>query len=152
MINKNSIHVLNTLIEINNDRIEGYDTASRETEKDDLKTLFSQLIQTSEECKTQLRNEVLKLGGTPNAGTTTGGMLFSVWRDVKSALSRQDHKGILNACEDGEVVAVNAYESVLKTYPEDIATPLRTLLHTQLQLLGNDRKRIRESLNRLINA
>jgi uncharacterized protein (TIGR02284 family) len=152
MVNKKSIHVLNTLIEINNDRIEGYDTALRETENDDLKTLFSQLIQTSEECKTQLRNEVLRLGGTPIAGTTTGGMLFSVWMDVKSALTRQDHKGILKSCEDGEDIAVHAYENVLKTYPEDITTPQRTLLHSQLQLIENDRNKIRESRDKLVNA
>jgi len=35
--------VLNTLIENNNDRIEGYETASNETEEQDLKTLFAQL-------------------------------------------------------------------------------------------------------------
>jgi hypothetical protein len=64
MINEKSIAVLNTLIGVNNDRIEGYDTALRETEENDLKTLFSQLIQTSEENKTRLRNEVLSMGGT----------------------------------------------------------------------------------------
>jgi hypothetical protein len=32
--------VLNTLIIINNDRIEGYETAAKETEEQDLKVLF----------------------------------------------------------------------------------------------------------------
>lgn len=152
MVNEKSIKLLNGLIEINNDRIEGYDTALREIEENDLKTLLSQLTQTSEKCKTQLRNEVLKLGGTPVVGTTTGGMPFGVWRDVKSALLRQDHKGILNAFEDGENVALDAYKNVLKICPEDITTPQRTLLHTQLQVIDNDRNRIKELRDRLISA
>ena len=157
MVNEKSIDLLNGLIGINNDRMEGYDTAFydtalRETEENDLKTLFSQLAQSSEECKTQLRNEVLKLGGTPIGGSTTGGMLFSVWSDIKSAVSRQDHKGILNAFEDGENVALDAYQKVLKICPEDMTTPQRTLLNTQFQLMDNDRNKIKELRDRLISA
>jgi len=152
MVNEKSIKLLNGLIEINNDRIEGYDTALRETEEDDLKTLFPQLIQTSEECKTQLSNEVLKLGGTPVAGSTTGGMLFSVWTGIKSALTRQDHKGVLDSCLEGEDIAVDAYDKVLKTSPEDITTQQRTMLHTQLELINNDRNKIRKVLDKLINV
>jgi uncharacterized protein (TIGR02284 family) len=152
MVNEKSIKLLNGLIEINNDRIEGYDTALRETEEDDLKTLFSQLIQTSEECKTQLRNEVLKLGGIPVAGSTTGGMLFSVWTEIKSALTRQDHKGVLDSCLHSEDIAVDGYDKVLKTSPEDITTQQRTMLHTQLELINNDRNKIRQVRDKLINV
>jgi hypothetical protein len=45
--------VLNTLIEINNDRIEWYETASKETKEQDLKTLFAQLSQTIQKCKNE---------------------------------------------------------------------------------------------------
>ena len=40
MDNEKTIAALNSLIQINNDRFEGYDTAFRETEEQDLKTLF----------------------------------------------------------------------------------------------------------------
>ena len=49
MDNKKSIDVLNTLIEINNDRIEGYETASKETDEPDLIKLFTQLVASSDE-------------------------------------------------------------------------------------------------------
>ena len=42
MDNEKTLDVFNTLIEINNDRIEGYETATAETEEQDLKVLFSQ--------------------------------------------------------------------------------------------------------------
>ena len=51
MENETTIAVLNTLITINNDRIEGYETASKETEEQDLKTLFAQFSSTSQKCK-----------------------------------------------------------------------------------------------------
>ena len=41
MENKEITSCLNKLIEINNDRVEGYDKASKETDDSDLKSLFS---------------------------------------------------------------------------------------------------------------
>ena len=73
MDNNKTIEVLNTLITINNDRIEGYETAAKETEEQDLKTLFAQFSSTSQRCKLELNNEVNKLGGTPAEGTLTTG-------------------------------------------------------------------------------
>jgi len=55
MDNEKTIDVLNTLIQINNDRIEGYETASKETEEHDLKTMFAQFTKTSEKNNTQTR-------------------------------------------------------------------------------------------------
>ncbi|MCC7453297.1 MAG: hypothetical protein IT222_03950, partial [Crocinitomix sp.] len=48
MKNEKSIEVLTTLITINNDRIEGYETASKESKESDLKSLFAKFIATSE--------------------------------------------------------------------------------------------------------
>jgi hypothetical protein len=53
MEKEKSIDVLNTLIEINNYRIEGYETASKETKEQDLKTLFAQLSHTIQKCKNE---------------------------------------------------------------------------------------------------
>ena len=54
MNKEKSIDVINSLIEINNDRIEGYETASKETQEADLKSVFSQFAKTSEKCKLEL--------------------------------------------------------------------------------------------------
>jgi uncharacterized protein (TIGR02284 family) len=51
MDNEKTIDVLNTLITINNDRIEGYETAAKETEEHELKTVFAQFSATSQKCK-----------------------------------------------------------------------------------------------------
>jgi len=63
MEEQKTIDVLNKLVEINNDRIEGYNTAASELEEEDLKTLFSQFAQTSQKCNQDLSREILRLGG-----------------------------------------------------------------------------------------
>lgn len=106
---------LNNLIQINNDRIQGYLTASKETEEPDLKSLFSELMQTSQENRRELTEEVTRMGGTPIEGTTVSGKVYRAWMDVKSALTSKDRKAILSSCEFGEDVAVKTYETELET-------------------------------------
>lgn len=120
MENQKTIEVLNTLITINNDRIQGYETASKETKEQDLKKMFAQFTQTSQKCKQQLVAEVEKLRGEPAEGTKTSGKFFREWMDVKAALTGKDRKAILNSCEYGEDVAVDTYKKALKDNLSDI--------------------------------
>ncbi|MFV8377038.1 PA2169 family four-helix-bundle protein [Flavobacterium sp. LB1P62] len=143
MDQEKSIDVLNTLIEINNDRIEGYETASEETEESDLKALFSQLMKTSQNCKMELVSEVQKLGGEPIEGTRTTGKFFRVWMDVKAALTGKDRKAILNSCEYGEDVAVNTYEKALKDDIEDLTSEQREMLEAQYKLIKADHDKVK---------
>jgi Domain of unknown function (DUF2383) len=64
MENEKTFEVLNSLVEINHDRIEGYKTAMEETKDDEkLKASFSQFQQTSFSCNTSLVAQVRQLGG-----------------------------------------------------------------------------------------
>ena len=81
------IDALNTLVEINSDRIEGYEKAYENTEEIDLKELFSRFKQTSRNCQIELTREINKLGGGVTEGTTTSGKFFRAWLDVKSAIT-----------------------------------------------------------------
>lgn len=108
-----SIDVLNSLVEINNDRIEGYKHAADETDEATMKSLFSELAETSRKCNQELSAEIRKMGGTPKEGTATSGKIYRVWMDVKAALTNKNRKAILSSCETGEDVAVKAYEDAL---------------------------------------
>jgi hypothetical protein len=66
MNKEKTIEALNTLVVINNDRIEGYQTAATETEQKDLKELFLLFQVTSQKCKKELVAEITNLGGTPD--------------------------------------------------------------------------------------
>lgn len=143
MENEKTIDVLNTLITINNDRIEGYETAAKETEEHDLKTLFAQFSATSKKCKQELTNEVSKLGGTPAEGTMVSGKFFRVWMDVKAALTGKDRKAILNSCEYGEDVAKDTYEKALKNDADNLSAQQQTMIKAQHTLLKADHDKVK---------
>ncbi len=142
MDNEKTIDVLNSIIQINNDRIEGYETASKETEEIDLKTLFAGFMKTSEQCNEDLENEVEKLGGEPTESTRLTGKFFRVWMDVKAALTGNDRKAILNSCDYGEKAAQDAYESVLTEELENLTAEQQTILAAQNKLLEADQNKI----------
>ena len=147
MENEKTIAVLNTLITINNDRIEGYETASKETEEQDLKTLFAQFSSTSQKCKHELMNEVSKLGGTAAEGTLTIGKFFRVWMDVKAALTGKDRKAILNSCEYGEDQAKDTYEKALENDKENLSMEQQTMIKAQHSLLKADHDKVKSMRN-----
>ncbi|OYU84853.1 MAG: hypothetical protein CFE24_04290 [Flavobacterium sp. BFFFF2] len=138
-----TIDVLNTLITINNDRIEGYETAAKETEEYDLKTLFAQFSATSLQCKIVLKNEVIQLGGDPAEGTLTSGKFFRVWMDVKAALTGNDRKTILNSCEYGEDMAKETYEKALENEDENLSLDQQAMIKAQHELLAADHNKIK---------
>jgi len=150
MDNEKTVDVLNTLIEINNDRIEGYETASKETDEEDLKRLFSHMIETSTTCRQELTKEVERLGGTPKEGTKITGKFFRAWMDVKAALTGKDNKAILNSCEYGEDVAVETYDNALKNDDEHLGIEQRTMIELQREVIKADHDSIKELRDQLV--
>ncbi len=133
-----TIDALNRLVIINNDRMEGYVTASGETEEADLREMFYQFEKSSLKCRAELVAEIRRLGGTPDEGTRTTGKFFRVWMEVKAALTGNDRDAILNSCEYGEEVAFDAYKSVLTDHADDLSPEQRTMLFAQQSVLKLD--------------
>lgn len=138
MDNEKTVDVLNTLIQINNDRIEGYDTAFKETEEKDLKAYFSQFMLTSQKCKQELVDEVTRLGGEPTESTRVSGKFFRVWMDVKAAITGKDRKAILGSCEYGENVADETYQHALLDELAYLKSEQQTMINAQHSLLKAD--------------
>ena len=141
-----TIDGLNSLIEINNDRIEGYEKASNETEENDLKSLFASFIRTSQKCRLELIDEVHFLGGTPAEGTKISGKFYRAWMDIKSAITGRDRKTVLDSCEYGEDVAVNTYDKVIDDFGDvslGTSSPLKALLFKQRNLIKADHDKVK---------
>ncbi len=151
MENQQNIDVLNNLVEINNDRIEGYRKALDETSDADLKILFSQFLQNSQKCKTELISELTLIGGTPVEGTRTSGKFYRAWMDIKAALTGNDREAVLNSCEYGEDVAVGTYRDVLKDDIGKISVAQQTLINSQYNLLQGDHNKVKEIRNAMAN-
>ena len=105
--NDKLVGVLNDLIQINNDRINGYEKAIEEIkDKDvDLQGIFSSMANDSRKYSAELSREVIRLGGNPDTGTTESGKLYRVWMDVKALFTGKDRQAILESCEFGEDAA-----------------------------------------------
>jgi uncharacterized protein (TIGR02284 family) len=144
---KEVVDSLNNLIQINNDRIQGYLTAAKETDEADLKNIFGEMMQTSQECRRDLTAEVTKLGGTPIEGTTVSGKVYRAWMDVKSALTSKDRKAILNSCEFGEDIAVKTYETEIESNSLTASDVLRIVEDQYSKIkAGHDQiKRLRDA-------
>lgn len=118
--NKEFIEVLNDLIRINHDRTEGYHKAVEELKPTDidLKTMFSNMANTSVQYANALAAEVRNLGGTPASDSTQSGKLYRVWMDIRSGMSARDRKSVLALCEFGEDAAQKAYNLALESDAE----------------------------------
>lgn len=130
--NENLIEVLNDLVEINNDRINGYMKASKET-KDldaDLKAVFNKMADESQQYKSELAQRVISLGGKPAEGTTNSGKIYRVWMDVKATFTGHDRQSVLESCEFGEDAAQKAYKLALSSDVE-MDAETRTLITDQ---------------------
>lgn len=118
--NEKLIEVLNDLIQINNDRIAGYEKAIDEV-KDmdvDLRGLFQTMANESREYVSELGIEVARLGGEIATGTTNSGKIYRAWMDIKSAFAVNERESVLESCEYGEDAAQKAYEEALATDAE----------------------------------
>ena len=131
------VEVLNSLVQINNDRIEGYGHALKETEDTDLIVLFSKMMAKSQSLKTSLMNEVQKYGGEPTESTTTLGKAFRVWMDFKATLTGKDRKAILTSCEFGEDAAQVTYADALKESDHLPPYLVQMISEQKAQLLGD---------------
>jgi len=138
MDNEKTIEALNSLVVINNDRVEGYKTAEAEAKETDLKMLFSDLMETSVQNKKELSAEITRLGGTPDDGTKLSGKIYRVWMDLKAVLTGDDRKAILDSCEYGEKVALDLYKKVLIEDHQNINESQQEMLNRHHALLTTD--------------
>jgi uncharacterized protein (TIGR02284 family) len=119
------------VFKINNDRVEGYERAEKETDDLTLKTLFTKFAAQSRSYKSELEGLVRSHGEDPATGTTTSGKFYRAWMDIKSALTGKDRKAIVASCEFGEDVAKETYQDVLKDLNEASST-VRAILERHL--------------------
>ena len=142
------VEVLNDLIQINNDRIVGYQKAIKELRADDqdLKGLFDQLIIESQQIKSDLTREVSVLhGNAETSGTTASGKIYRAWMSVKAVFSGESRHAVLSNCERGEDAAQKAYSDALQT--DKLPAFLREMLTSQQDTLKESHDEIRDLRN-----
>jgi uncharacterized protein (TIGR02284 family) len=143
--NENLVEVLNDLIKINNDRIDGYEKALEEV-KDidlDLRGMFQKMANESRDNVAELSREVTSLGGEVATGTTNSGKIYRVWMDIKATFTGHDRTSVLESCEYGEDAAQEAYEDALAT-DADLPVNIRQIITDQKSSLKNSHDLIKK--------
>jgi len=140
-VNKKTVSLINELIIINHDRIEGYEKATKETEDPQLKSLFTHLADESRQFKNELVREVVNQGGSPSEGTSTSGKIYRAWMDIRAALTGKDRKAIISSCEFGEDAALEAYEDVL--HSDELSMETRDIITNQKNALTQSHNKIK---------
>ena len=143
--NEKLTEVLNDLIEINNDRVAGYEKAAKETESIDvdLQAIFHSMSNDSRKYAAELTQEVKRLGGEPSTGSTNSGKIYRAWMDVRAALTKRDRHAIVSSCEYGEDAAQKAYDEALATDAE-LPTEIRQLITDQKSKLKSSHDKIKK--------
>lgn len=131
---KETIEVLNDLVQINNDRIVAYEKAIRQTktEDTDLKILYASMVAEGHRMKIALATEVQALGAEIEQGTTTSGRIYRTWMDVKAIFTGHNRHTILANCMAGEEAIQRAYQMALG---HDLPAYIRELLTRQQDTL-----------------
>ena len=139
------VSVLNDLIRINNDRIVGYERASKESKNIDVDLIatFNKMADQSRKYKAELVQQVSRLGGDAASDTTVSGKVYRVWMDLKAAITGKDRESILGSCEYGEDVAQRAYEAALES-DAYMSTEVRQMISSQKRDLKTSHDLIRK--------
>ncbi|WP_316831668.1 PA2169 family four-helix-bundle protein [Pedobacter aquatilis] len=126
-----TVSVLNDLIQINNDRADGFDKAAKDLKEEniDLKATFEKLSADSRTNVTELAGLVGKKGDNPDTGNTILGSLHRAWIDIKASFGGDDRHSILAECERGEDAIKKAYRDALSD--QDLGTEVRDVLLSQ---------------------
>lgn len=132
------INILNRLVEVNNDRLEGYKTALAETHEADVRLLFEECARTSQNCHAELSTEIRALGGSPFKGTRISGKFFRIWMDVKAAITMTERRTILNSCQYGDEMAIQSYEEVLLKHLHNLTISQQNMVQAQYELIKAD--------------
>ncbi|MET0949221.1 MAG: PA2169 family four-helix-bundle protein [Pseudomonas sp.] len=132
-INKESISILNDLIETSKDGEKGFQTSAEDIKNPAVKAFF---LSRSAEIATAVRElqvEVRALGGDPETSSSVSGTLHRAWVDLKSTLTGKDDVAILNEVERGEDVALKAYKEALqKATEKNLPANVTGLIRKQL--------------------
>ncbi|CAN5604642.1 PA2169 family four-helix-bundle protein [soil metagenome] len=111
---KKSVDKLNELLEKNYDAEQGYRNAAEDTNNSLIKKFLLDHSKERYDFGHQLKDEITKLGGKPDKGTSLTADIHRKWMDLKTAIAGNSDKAVIEECERGERAALQDYKEVLE--------------------------------------
>lgn len=130
-ITKETIKVLNDLIETSKDGEAGFKDLAEQTKSAELKAVFTSAAADTASAAAELQGLVRQLGGDPETSTSVAGDLHRRWVDLKAAITGKDDAALLNEAERGEDVAKMSYTKALEN--ADVAPEVRAVIQKQYE-------------------
>lgn len=143
MENIKIIEGIKTLIQVNNDRIQGYESAMKESNEADLKSNFFRFIQSSRRSKSQLVQVLIKSGGSPVQENKLTGRFNGMLLNLKAAIRRKDRLSIFSCWENVEDLVAEMYERILKNECGGLSADHAGIIGLQRSVLEADRHKVK---------
>lgn len=112
---KNPVEILNDLLEKNYDAEQGYKKAAEDIGNTLLKTYLNDNSKQRYDFGHEIKEEIIKLGGKPEKGTSLIADLHRKWIDLKSVVAGNNDKAVIEECEKGEKAALQDYQIALES-------------------------------------
>lgn len=136
-----TIDVLNNLIETARDGQNGFQTAAEGASTSALKTFFSDSATERANFVTELSRLVTSLGGEPHETGHVAGAVHRGWINIKTAVSGNDDKAILEEAERGEDYAKKAFSDALS---ESLPAETRAVVERMAKQVQQTHDRVRD--------
>jgi uncharacterized protein (TIGR02284 family) len=126
-VTHNVTSTLNGLIETCKDGEQGFRQAAEKVQDPSLRSLFTRYSTQRAEYARNLQQLVTTLGDSPAESGHVAATLHRGWIGLKSALSKNEDKAIIDECEAGEDAAIEAYKAAIANQlPANIDQVVRT--------------------------
>ncbi|MEE4678663.1 PA2169 family four-helix-bundle protein [Pseudomonas alliivorans] len=122
-INKETISILNDLIETSKDGEEGFKTSAENAKSPQVKSFLARRSTEVAAAVRELQQHVTQLGGKPEDSTSVSADLHQAWVKLKTAFTSSDDKAVLEEVERGEDVAKKSYSKALEKSREKGVSP-----------------------------
>ena len=141
MVEREVISTLNGLIETCRDGEQGFREAAENLRDRNVKDLFAEFASERARFAEELKDQVQRLGGTPEEGGSTSGAVHRGWMNVKEAVTGRDDKAIISEAERGEDVAVERYREALR---EPLPATVESVVSRQFEHVRQAHDRVRD--------
>ena len=127
---KDTVKVLQNIIEKNYDAKKGYAKAMQEAKSPTLKRFLQQQAAQRGRFATAIDQKLRQLGAAPKESGSVTGAMHRTWIDLKSALANNDDEAVLEEVIRGEKASVDKYQEVIK---KNVLVPnVKTVLQSQM--------------------
>jgi uncharacterized protein (TIGR02284 family) len=106
--------IITDLVNINQDRSNGFANAASQSAEEDVRSLFNDLAAQSLLFINELREYMKTKTELPSGETVASGTIYAQWADIKKKVESAERDQLLSWCQEMETAVYDAYMQVKK--------------------------------------